>query len=149
MDHRRARELGRSRRGRGIGGKTAALALLASGVLYFAATASAAGPGGWDHLGHGATASTPALDGSVDALNADNPGTLYVGGNFLNAGGHAAADHIASWNGSAWSTVGPNLNGDVHATQLVAAFHRDDDGIGCRQRPRIKRPHELRCRCGT
>jgi hypothetical protein len=106
MDHRRARELSRSLRGRGIGGKTAALALLASGVLYFAVTASAAGPGGWDHLGHGATTSTPALDGSVDALNADNAGTLYVGGNFLNAGGHAAADHIASWNGSAWSTVG-------------------------------------------
>jgi hypothetical protein len=115
MDHRRARELSRSLRGRGIGGKTAALALLASGVLYFAVTASAAGPGGWDHLGHGATASDPALNGSVDALNADNPGTLYVGGNFLNAGGHAAADHIASWNGASWSTVGPGLNGDVHA----------------------------------
>lgn len=126
MDHRRARELSRSLRGRGIGGKTAALALLASGVLYFAVTASAAGPGGWDHLGHGATTSTPALDGSVDALNADNAGTLYVGGNFLNAGGHAAADHIASWNGSAWSTVGPNLNGDVHAI----AYHAGKVYVG-------------------
>ena len=66
MGHRQAR-VSRSRRGSGIGVRTAALALLASGVLYFAATASAAGPGGWDHLGHGATASTPALDGSVDA----------------------------------------------------------------------------------
>jgi hypothetical protein len=89
--------------------------LLASGVLYLAATASAAGPGGWDHLGHGATASVPALDGAVYALNADNPGTLYVGGHFLNAGGHTAADHIASWNGTSWSAVGPGLNGDVHA----------------------------------
>jgi hypothetical protein len=115
MDHRRARDLSRSPRGRGIGARTAALALLTAGVLYFAVTAFAAGPGGWDHLGHGATASTPALDGAVDALNADNPGTLYVGGNFLNAGGHAAADHLASWDGSAWSTVGPGLNGDVHA----------------------------------
>jgi hypothetical protein len=115
MDHRRARELSRSRRGRGIGARTAALALLTAGALYFSVTAFAAGPGGWDHLGHGATASVPALDGSVDALNADNPGTLYVGGNFLNAGGHAAADHIASWNGTSWSTVGPGLNGDVHA----------------------------------
>src|SRR2546423_15529732 len=106
MAHRRTREPSRPLGVSGMGARTAALALLASGVLYFAATASAAGPGGWDHLGHGATASTPALNGSVDALNADNPGTLYVGGNFLDAGGHAAADHIASWNGSAWSAVG-------------------------------------------
>jgi hypothetical protein len=100
--------------------------LLTSGVLYFAVTASAAGPGGWDHLGHGATASVPALDGSVDALNADSPGTLYVGGNFLNAGGHAAADHIASWNGTSWSTVGPGLNGDVHAI----AYHAGKVYVG-------------------
>lgn len=126
MDHRRARELSGSLRGRGIGVRTAPLALLASGVLYFAVTASAAGPGGWDHLGHGATASDPALDGAVYALNAEKPGTLYVGGNFLNAGGHAAADHIASWNGSAWSTVGPNLNGDVHAI----AYHAGKVYVG-------------------
>ena len=85
------------------------------GSSYFAATASAAGPGGWNHLGHGARPRTPALDGAVYALNADKPGLLYVGGNFINAGGHAAADHIASWNGTAWSAVGPKLNGDVHA----------------------------------
>jgi hypothetical protein len=102
------------------------LALLGSGILYFAATASAAGPGGWDHLGHGATASDPALNGSVDALNADNPGTLYAGGNFLNAGGHAAADHIASWDGTSWSTVGPGLNGDVHAI----AYHAGKVYVG-------------------
>jgi len=122
MNHRPAGESSRPRQGRAIGATrrttprpAAALALVTAGLLYFAVSASAAGPGGWDHLGHGATTSTPALDGSVDALNADNPGTLYVGGNFLNAGGHAAADHIASWNGTSWSTVGPGLNGDVHA----------------------------------
>jgi hypothetical protein len=31
---------------------------------------------------------------------------LYVGGIFSNAGGIEAADHIAKWNGSAWSALG-------------------------------------------
>ena len=32
-------------------------------------------------------------------MNADTPGALYLGGNFTNAGGIAAADRIAKWNG--------------------------------------------------
>ena len=67
--------------------------------------AGAAGAGGWDHVGSGATAGTPSLNGSVFALNASRPGTLYVGGNFTAAGGVAGADRIASWNGTAWSPV--------------------------------------------
>ena len=105
MGHRQAR-VSRSRRGSGIGVRTAALALLASGVLYFAATV-ATGPGGWTHLGNGAAAGT-ALNGSVSALNADKPGDLYVGGNFTNAGGNPAADHIARWNGTAGMPWDPN-----------------------------------------
>ena len=34
------------------------------------------------------------------------PGRLLVGGSFTDAGGNAAADRIASWNGVSWSAVG-------------------------------------------
>ena len=57
---------------------TVAVALL----LPAAITASAIGPGGWDHLGLGATAALASLNGAVYALNADAPGVLLVGGNF-------------------------------------------------------------------
>jgi hypothetical protein len=80
------------------------------------AEAPAAGPGGWDHLGSGATAGSNSLNGAVRALNADAPGVLYVGGAFTGAGGNPKADHIAMWNGTAWSALGSiPLNGDVDA----------------------------------
>lgn len=82
-------------------------------------SASATGPGGWDKVGHGSTASTPSLDGTVDALNLDNPGTMYVGGSFTAAGGVAGTNRIAKWNGSAWSAVNSTSSkisdGDVRA----------------------------------
>src|SRR4051812_26984017 len=73
-----------------------------------------AGPGGWDHLGHGATATTPSLNATVSALNTDAPGVLYVGGAFTDAGGDPNADIIASWSGGAWKPLGaPPLTGGV------------------------------------
>jgi hypothetical protein len=80
------------------------LATIVAGLVP-AAQASATAAGGWTHLGHGATASVPSLNGAVAALNSDAPGVLYVGGTFLDAGGHAAADRIASWDGNAWRAV--------------------------------------------
>jgi hypothetical protein len=72
------------------------------------------GPGGWDHLGHGATATTPSLNATVSAFNADAPGVLYVGGAFTDAGGDPNADSIASWSGGAWKALGaPPLTGGV------------------------------------
>jgi hypothetical protein len=85
-------------------------------VLGVAGQAAAAVSGGWSHLGHGSTTSLPALNQAVYALNNDEPGVLLVGGAFTNAGGHAAADYIASWNGTAWSALGNSaLNGNVRA----------------------------------
>ena len=54
------------------------------------------------------------------ALNADDPGVLFAGGSFTSAGGNPKAAHLAKWNGSAWSAVGPTLNGDVHAIAYKA-----------------------------
>jgi len=78
---------------------------------------AATGPGGWDHVGHGSTATSASLNAAVTALNTDKPGVLYVGGNFTNAGGHANADRIAKWDGTSWSAIGatPITNGQVFA----------------------------------
>jgi hypothetical protein len=86
-------------------------------IALLSPVALATGPGGWDHLGHGSTTTTSALNSHVDALNSDNPGILYVGGAFTNAGGVANADHLAKWNGTAWSAVNGavTLNGAVDA----------------------------------
>src|SRR5689334_18333503 len=84
-------------------------------VVALASGASAtAGPGGWDHLGHGATATTPSLNGTVSAFNGEAPGVLYVGGAFTDAGGDPNADYIASWSGGAWKSLGATpLTGGV------------------------------------
>jgi hypothetical protein len=73
-------------------------------MLFMVGLASATGPGGWDHVGNGGGPGTPALNGTVSALNAD-PAKLYVGGNFTAAGGVAGADRIASWDGTVWRAV--------------------------------------------
>jgi hypothetical protein len=108
-----------ARRPRRVSRPLLALALSITVVAVSAPGASAAASGGWSHVGTGGSPGNPSLNGAVSALNSDKPGALLVGGAFLNAGGIAHADHIASWNGSAWSAVGPGLNGDVHAI----AFH--------------------------
>jgi hypothetical protein len=89
-------------------------------VLLQGGGVAAASAGGWDHFGTGGGPAIPALNGAAYALNTDNPGVLYVGGAFTDAGGHPSADHIAKWNGTAWSALaGPTLNGAV----LAIAFH--------------------------
>jgi hypothetical protein len=97
----------------------------ASLLLGPAGQATATGPGGWDHVGDAGGAATPSLNGAVYTLNADRPNTLYVGGNFTDAGGVSSADRIASWNGSAWSAVSsPSSqisNGAVNAIAYDAA----------------------------
>lgn len=84
-----------------------ALALsLAVALTWAGASAVAIGPGGWDRVGHGSTTGSPSLNGKVSALNTQRAGRIYAGGTFTNAGGLAAADLIAMWNGTTWSAVG-------------------------------------------
>jgi hypothetical protein len=80
------------------------LALVAVVISVIATLALAAGPGGWDHLGNRGTPGSDSLDLVATALMV-TPGALYVGGDFTDAGGIAAADRIATWNGSTWSAV--------------------------------------------
>lgn len=93
--------------------------LLGSGTL-----AGATGPGGWDHLGTGATQASSALDGRVDALVSvphigATPDSIYAGGVFTSAGGDPAAAMIARWDGVAWHSVGA----PVISTATGAAVH--------------------------
>jgi hypothetical protein len=94
-----------------------ALVLALLGMLVVAPDVGAVGPGGWDHLGVGAKATLPSLDGPVLAMNADAPGVLLVGGSFTSAGGNANASRIATWNGTAWGALAgtPISNGSVRA----------------------------------
>lgn len=68
----------------------------ANAIIYRSAT------GTWSALGSGITGgATPAVRAIVRGLN----GTIYVGGEYTDAGG-TGADYIASWNGSSWSSLG-------------------------------------------
>ena len=49
------------------------------------------------------------------------PGALYVGGGFTDAGGIAAADRIAKWNGSSWSAVSNSMS-EIPSNGSVAAI---------------------------
>jgi len=90
--------------------------------------ASAAGPGGWDHLGEFKTPKVAPLNGAVYALSAESDNGLLVGGNFnfTTADGRPAA-HLAVWYPTqfwtAYATPSP-LNGDVHAIAWDAAHVR-------------------------
>jgi hypothetical protein len=100
-----------------MGARTRVALILTALVTIGASPAQtvAATSGGWSNLGHGATATQPAIAGKVYALH--RAGTrLYVGGQFINAGGLAAADQVAVWNGSAWSALGSGItDGAVYA----------------------------------
>jgi hypothetical protein len=95
-----------------------ALVVLALGGVLVG-QASTAGPGGWDHVGEGATPGSASLNGNVSALRVGLPGTLLVGGAFTDAGGNPDADRIAAWNGTAWSAVG-NANSQIANNAVLA-----------------------------
>jgi hypothetical protein len=74
----------------------------------------------WSALGAGVTG------GAVYALAVHDGGSgprLFVGGSFTTAGG-VPADHVARWNGTSWSALGPGLDRTVYALAVY------DDGGG-------------------
>jgi hypothetical protein len=77
----------------------------------------------WSALGGG-------LNGFANALAVFDDGSgpaLYAGGSFTTAGAPPVqAKFVARWNGSAWSALGPGINGPVES---LAVF---DDGSGAR-----------------
>jgi hypothetical protein len=73
----------------------------------------------WSALGPG-TGGTYPYYGIVYALVVSGS-DLYVGGNFVQAGGNAA-NSVAKWDGTNWSAVGTGMNGSVSA---LAVFGTD------------------------
>jgi hypothetical protein len=94
--------------------------LIAGGQFSSAGGAPAANVARWD--GSAWSAMGPGLSSggspSVDALLVLANGDLLAAGVFAFSGA-TPATHIARWNGSAWSALGPGLNGSVVA--LAAA----------------------------
>jgi len=62
-----------------------------------------------------------ALTGAAYELLPSEAG-LYVGGNFDNAFGNAAADNIALWNGTTWQALGSDGQGDGQLSNWVMAL---------------------------
>jgi hypothetical protein len=89
-----------------------ALLLSLAACLVVSGSAFSTGPGGWNHIG----AIGPGLNGQVSAMHRFGT-VLYLGGNFTNAGGIAAADRIVKWDGVSWHGLGttPLGNGSVFA----------------------------------
>ncbi|MEE4271763.1 MAG: hypothetical protein V2I67_08815 [Thermoanaerobaculales bacterium] len=54
------------------------------------------------------------LEGVAYTVAVSTGGVVVVGGSFTDAGGNAAADYIAGWNGSGWSAIGGGLNDTVY-----------------------------------
>jgi trimeric autotransporter adhesin len=90
----------------------------------------------WSALGSGlgAPPNLPPYDNNVGAALAfvvfdDGHGpALYVGGNFVSAGG-VAASGIARWNGASWSALGTGVS-DKGSSGTVRALQVFDDGSG-------------------
>lgn len=67
--------------------------------------------GSWSALGSGSGPGQGAIDTlGVDSL-AVSGGSVYVGTDDEDVAGIPDADHVAKWNGSAWSAVGPSFFG--------------------------------------
>ncbi len=67
----------------------------------------------WNALSNGLTSCSGfECSPTVFAL-AVSGSDLYVGGNFINAGGNNSADFIARWDGSTWNSLGTGMSGTV------------------------------------
>ncbi len=74
----------------------------------------------WSALGSNG-AGNGALNNTVSSL-AVSGGDLFVGGNFTNTAGIAAADDLARWDGSTWSALGSNGAGNGAFNGTVTAL---------------------------
>ncbi|HET6567932.1 MAG TPA: cohesin domain-containing protein [Rhodothermales bacterium] len=62
---------------------------------------------------------TEGMDNSVEALQIDASGSVFAAGSFTMAG-DLSVNHIAEWDGTAWSTLDGGVGGVVHALALDA-----------------------------
>ncbi|MBF9224277.1 T9SS type A sorting domain-containing protein [Hymenobacter ruricola] len=118
----------------GVNNAVNALALAPNGDLYVGGAFTQAGSVAaafiakwngttWSTLGSGLT---NGMDGTVSALALAGNGDLYAGGSFSLANG-IIANHVARWNGTAWSSlgVGPANGIDASVNALAVAANGD------------------------
>ncbi|WP_310397721.1 hypothetical protein [Hymenobacter sp.] len=122
----------------GVRGIVSALALAQNGDLYAGGAFGQAGGAAannvarwngtaWSSLGTGPANGT---DDEVLALATTSNGDLYVGGYFTQAGG-VLSNHIARWNGTAWSSLGTGpANGVEDAVLALSVAGNGDLYVG-------------------
>ena len=66
----------------------------------------------------------PGVDGIVSEAVVDGSGNLYIGGEFHLAGS-VIANHVAQWNGSAWTALGSGLVGSSPHVSALAVLGSD------------------------
>ncbi|MBO2009353.1 hypothetical protein [Hymenobacter negativus] len=114
--------------GNGVDSRVRALAVASNGEVYVGGDFVQAGGAtasriakwngtAWSSLGTGAS---NGVDDIVNALAVSGSGELYVGGNFMWAGG-ATASRIAKWNGTAWSSLGTGVGNGVNSRAYALA----------------------------
>ncbi len=114
--------------GSGVDGTVAAMAILNNGDVYaggvFETVSGTAvrnialwNGSQWSALTD-ATTAVAGTNNEIRALAIDTDGTLYVGGNFDEAGANTA-NRIATWNGTNWGTLGSGTSGFVEAIAVT------------------------------
>jgi hypothetical protein len=84
----------------------------------------AAFDGVWHAMGTGPSAGGGAVDDYVRSLTSSG-NDVYIGTDSVNVAGIPQADHVARWNGSAWSALGANsagTDGWLPATAFIYAL---------------------------
>jgi trimeric autotransporter adhesin len=125
-----------------INGGVYALTADANGTLYAggqfinmagipAADHVASYDGTWHAMGSGPSTGGGAVDDYVRSL-ASSGTDVYIGTDAVNVAGIPQADHVARWNGSAWSALGANSGGTdgwLPATAFIYAIAAKDSQV--------------------
>ncbi len=77
----------------------------------------------WNALGDGITGETSWDNGTIYAVDVDG-GSVYVGGNFIQAGGQPASN-IARWNNGSWQPLGDGLTAEFAPFKMVETILAD------------------------
>ena len=107
--------------------------------------------GGWHAMGSGSGPCGCAVGELVSSLTASGT-DVYVGTDAEDVAGIAQADHVARWNGSAWSAVGSNTaggNGWFPSSASIDSLRSSGPGVFAagvfpeREREPARRQHRL------